>query len=641
MLANARAQAEQLTFVGLMLAVRGCALDVVTRFRCAVIAALITLTVVISADLGFAHGPQPPSNGWDSVHNLTEGLLTLSARYQAGSATQRELLEDSLIAAAAARLQALATLMETDPDAVVAAALPAAIRSTLPSVVASYLEKDADLQGTLEILHEDWPAGGRYRYYLHSGQIRYSLHLVDSAADHLLTGAAIRVRGVQIGNTLALGGSATVQQAISAPVPNTLGAQATLVMLVNFADDLSQPYTQAIARDVVFNKVSVFFAENSYQQTWLTGDVIGWLATSVSSSTCDTSALATQARSAAAAAGTNLAAYSHYLYVFPSNSACGWAGLSTVGGNPSESWINGTLQLRVVAHELGHGLGLWHSHALDCGTVSLGSACTVIEYGDVVDTMGGPIGFGPAAHFNAFQKERLGWLNAGISPPITTVTASGTYTIDVYELSGSTPKALKILKSTDPSTGKRTWYYVESRQALGFDAFLAGLTTNVVNGVLIHIGTESSGDSSDLINITPTTSSWWDPALVAAQSFNDPSAGVTITAESVTATGASVTVQLSTPTNAVTATTDRLTYSRGQTVYVTARVSLAGAPVANASVTFSITKSTGAVVTGTATTGADGTAVYKVRLRKQDPVGTYQAAVTAAKSTSTTTFMVQ
>jgi hypothetical protein len=85
---------------------------------------------------------------------------------------------------------------------------------------------------------------------------------------------------------------------------------------------------------------------------------------------------------------------------------------------------------------------------------------------------GRPIGFA-RAHFTAFQKERLGWLNAGVSPPITTVVSDGTYTLETYESAGSGPKALKILKSTDPSTGKRTWYYVESRQAIGFDAFLA------------------------------------------------------------------------------------------------------------------------------------------------------------------------
>jgi hypothetical protein len=68
-------------------------------------------------------------------------------------------------------------------------------------------------------------------------------------------------------------------------------------------------------------------------------------------------------------------------------------------------------------------------------------------------------------------------------------------------------------------------------------------------------------------------------------------------------------------------------------------------PVANANVAFTITKSSGAVVTGSATTGSNGTAVYKMRLKKQDPVGLYQAAAVATKDGQSgsggTTFTVQ
>jgi hypothetical protein len=99
------------------------------------------------------------------------------------------------------------------------------------------------------------------------------------------------------------------------------------------------------------------------------------------------------------------------------------------------------------------------------------------------------------AHFNAFQKERLGWLNAGASPPITTVLTDGTYPLEPYEITGSGPKALKILKSIDPSTGKRTWYYVETRQPIGFDDFLDANANNIVEGVLIHTGTEGNGNT--------------------------------------------------------------------------------------------------------------------------------------------------
>ncbi len=38
-----------------------------------------------------------------------------------------------------------------------------------------------------------------------------------------------------------------------------------------------------------------------------------------------------------------------------------------------------------------------------------------------------------------------------------------------------TPRRSRCLKGTDPATGAKTWYYIEYRQPIGFDAALAGL----------------------------------------------------------------------------------------------------------------------------------------------------------------------
>ena len=61
-----------------------------------------------------------------------------------------------------------------------------------------------------------------------------------------------------------------------APVPNTFGEQRVLVMLVNFEDNPSEPFTVDDANNLVFGTASDFFLENSYGQTWLAGDVEGW-----------------------------------------------------------------------------------------------------------------------------------------------------------------------------------------------------------------------------------------------------------------------------------------------------------------------------------------------------------------------------
>jgi hypothetical protein len=459
--------------------------------------------------------------------------------------------------------------------------------------------------------------------------------------------------------------------------------------------------------------------------------VAGWFTIAELSTACNYTNIASQARSAAAAAGFTLSNYNRYIYMFPQN-ACGWWGLGTVGGNPSQAWINGSLALMVVGHELGHNHGLYHSHSLDCGSVVLGSSCATSEYGDTLDIMGGS-----ALHFNAFQKEHLGWLNYGSSPPIATATFNSTYTLDPLESLGTNPKALKIQQATN-SSGQKTWFYLEYRRPLGFDSSLSS-NSNVMNGVVVHLGTDNNANSSYLLDMTPATSSWSDPALDVGLSYSDPASGATIAPQwanstnagvavsfgpiacvqanptvsvspsqtqyvkpgttvtyTVTVTdndnagcspanfalsstvpsgwsgvfgasplnvppggSASTTLQVTSPTTAadgfytisaratnngatqysasalvseailsslaVDVTTDKTMYSRNQWVHVTANVSADGAPVANASVNFTITKANGGTVTGSATTGANGVATFKYRLKRQDPTGPYQA----------------
>jgi len=409
------------------------------------------------------------------------------------------------------------------------------------------------LDGNLEVVHEDRDPGSRYRYFLHTATERLEL-IFATDPPGLRTGDRVRARGLRKNNVLALSSGSSVQT-LSAALPNTFGAQKTIVILVLFNDKPTPPYSVSTAESV-FNTASNFDLENSYAQTWMTGvanpgaaaDVYGWFTINQSSTVCDSGTTASLADQAAVSAGANLSQYNRKVYAFPKN-ACTWWGLGTVGGNPSRAWINGSLQLRVVGHEMGHNLGLYHSHSLDCGSAVVGGNCTSSDYGDTLDIMGSS-----SQHYNAFQKERLGWLDYGVSPPMTTVQSDGIYWIASYESNDSDPKALKILKSTDPATGKRTYYYAEYRRAIGFDSSLAS-NGNVLNGVVIHIGTEGSGNSSFLLDFTPATSSWSDPALVVGQTYTDAAAGVTLTVMSADSGGANVSVTFSSGTSSSGTTT--------------------------------------------------------------------------------------
>jgi hypothetical protein len=117
---------------------------------------------------------------------------------------------------------------------------------------------------------------------------------------------------------------------------------------------------------------------------------------------------------------------------------------------------------------------------------------------------------------------------------------------------------------------------------------------------------------------------------------------VTMTTDWVSGTGAAVTVRLGAGgAAAVTVATDQTSYTRNQSVSIKATVRSGGAPVANATVNFTVKKSNGALVAANATTASNGTAVYKLRLTKKDPVGNYEADAAAMSASAVTNFMVQ
>ena len=435
--------------------------------------------------------------------------------------------------AAKERREILSRMIESAPADALRYGLSSDELAKVPARNAGLFEKHVELTGELEVIAECEEHNSKTERFVKTNDGKFEVFFQNSPDEQ--SGSTISLSGISIDGKVAVESFAAQAQAL----PNTTGEKKVLVILVNFQDKQTQPFTAEHARSVMFDTASSYYYENSYGQTWLTGDVSGWFTIPLNSTSCNTAAIASYAEQAAASAGVNLSAYQHKIYGVPRIAACGFAGSGSVGGNPSQAWINSDrFGFEVVGHEFGHNLGLWHSRSLDCGTDVLGSNCTSSEYGDSFDLMGAAI----PAHVNLFQKERLGWVNAGSSPSINAVVSSGTYRIEPLAIAGTSPKGLKVLRSTDPSTGQRTWFYLEHRTPSGFDSSLAYY--NVQNGVVVHSGSEASGSDIYLLDMTPATADWTDSFLAVGASFTDPTAGVTITTVSADGNGAWVRVEM-------------------------------------------------------------------------------------------------
>jgi hypothetical protein len=487
----------------------------------------------------------------NTLSATTQQLIDASSTIKSGARLTASQLT-ALNEAAKQRQQMLAEELSR-PHPSLQYVLPKQIRDYLPRDTQLYIEKEVGpLTGKLIIRAASYETQHSevIQYILIVGEKSYYLHFTDAPPTGLETDATLTIKeAIKIveefhGSHLILSKHAIVN--VINPkyaLPLSIGPQRTLTFLVNFSDKPNdRPWTPAQINELMYTEVTNQFMESSYGQTSLVGRVAGWYVLNVASTeSCGTliNQVANLGDQAATADGIDLNQYDRKVYIFPETSVCGWGGLAQVGGAKTNAWINGAAYLHIVAHEVGHNLGLFHSNLLACPGSPNSGDCTREFYGDRTDLMGS----GGVTHFNAFQKDRLGWLNYQTSPPITTVITSGTYRIDPFETNNQNPKALKILKRTDGSEN----YYLEFRQGIGFDAELAacGLTCDYTRGVIFHQGNSADPDSSNLLDMSPTDNSRSLVALLPGQSWMDPLApngGVTFEVISVASTGAIVKV---------------------------------------------------------------------------------------------------
>jgi hypothetical protein len=476
------------------------------------------------------------------LSDLTIKITDLSARMQ----NEDDFARVEIESLAAERFTKLKELAEKNPSEVLRVALPSDVLARIPNEMQFYFEKNTDTEGEIEVVYECDGETEVLKYFIKTDKEHLPVYFAKQPEREIQTGSKVKIKGIRIGDAIVADDASKSEnlEVVESVLANTFGEKKVLVLLVNFQDDQRQPFTVSQVNNVVLNQsyatsVTNLYREGSYQQTWLTGDTYGWFTLPINSGDCAGTQISAKAQQAATNAGINPNSYDKVMYFFPTMPACSYGGRGTIGGR--ETWINGYLNTGTMAHELGHNFGLYHARALECGTVVLGTNCSSIEYGSSVDTMGQA---GLIGNFHAHQKERLGWLNYNASPPITTVQTGGNYTIAPLSVLDNSPKALKIFKSSE--SGVNTWYYVEFRRPVGFDSFISS-NTNLMNGVIITTYKETNGQENYILDMTPETASWYDPALVVNKSYMDSGAGLTITPLSVSSSGAVVNISFGAP----------------------------------------------------------------------------------------------
>jgi hypothetical protein len=342
--------------------------------------------------------------------------------------------------------------------------------------------------GTAEVWHADRRDG--------TAHYETRVRLDNGARAHVAVGQAPDVR-FQHGDRVQIVDGRLERLMQRAPAI-TGGVHRVGILVASYAD-MPHPMNGA---DTIARFLLDFFSANSYGALTMQVDVLGPYKIATKAGGCDYSTIAAQTRAAALAAKVPLWAYYHVVYAFPDSPACPWLGYSTVGGNPSTTYVHGALAYTIYAHELGHALGLYHSHSTANGIT--------YEYGDTMDTMGS----GWGQHFNAAQKGRLGWVTPRVVP-------DGTYRLTPLE---TTPDALRA---------GDVWV-----------ALRASVGSSGVPGVLVHL--DGGPAAITLPDTTPTTSAITDPALPAGAVWAAPS-GLKVKVESVTASAATVSMALVIP----------------------------------------------------------------------------------------------